>query len=351
MTKFTGFKPPEQNWSKLPHALIDEMPNMSGGELKVVLYILRHTWGYRDTEKRITIDEFINGRRRSDGERIDGGCGIASPTTVRAALREAEENGYIVVEIDDSDPARIKKFYALNMSEELGGQKLTPAPKSDDQKLTPGDQKLTPRGSKIDHRTEKETNERNSKKEGERDSTPSQQPEPAKPQTTPPPPPLAESVGDPYMDAAVNKFNRQQQGRAAHPGQIPMDDWNKRVPAAQRLPLLRVIAKLTGKTPMYESDDVKIANLLHEAAIKAYKWGYTPDDLKDLERPWLADWRSGGKLAGRIDQFEEFLSEQVSNRNRPSPTKSDNFAGSYVSPDLFAELERISHDQQRNGSH
>jgi hypothetical protein len=153
------------------------------------------------------------------------------------------------------------------------------------------------------------------------------------------------------MDAAVNKFNRQQQGRAAHPGQIPMDDWNKRVPAAQRLPLLRVIAKLTGKTPMYESDDVKIANLLHEAAIKAYKWGYTPDDLKDLERPWLADWRSGGKLAGRIDQFEEFLSEQVSNRNKPSPTKSDNFAGSYVSPDLFAELERISHDQQRNGSH
>lgn len=188
-------------------------------------------------------------------------------------------------------------------------------------------------------------------KKGESDSTPSHQPAPAKPQSPPPPPPLAELTGDPYMDAAVNKFNRQQQGRAAHLGQIPMDDWNKRVPAAQRMPLLKVIAKLTGKTPMYESDDVKIANLLHEAAIKAYKWGYTPDDLKDLERPWLADWRSGGKLAGRIDQFEEFLSEQVSNRNNPSPTKSNSTAGSYVPVDVMAELERITLEQQRIDSH
>ena len=156
-------------------------------------------------------------------------------------------------------------------------------------------------------------------KKGESDSTPSQQPAPAKPQGPPPQPLLAELTNDPYMDAAVNKFNRQQQGRAAHPGQIPMDDWNKQVPAAQRIPLLKVIADLTGKRPLWESDDVKIARLLHEAAIKAHKWGYTPESLLRLEGAWISDWRSGGKRAGRIDQFMDFLSEKKT-ESAPSPT-------------------------------
>lgn len=155
--------------------------------------------------------------------------------------------------------------------------------------------------------------------EGGIGSTPSQQPAPAKPQGPPPQPLLAELTNDPYMDAAVNKFNRQQQGRAAHPGQIPMDDWNKQVPAAQRIPLLKVIADLTGKRPLWESDDVKIARLLHEAAIKAHKWGYTPESLLRLEGAWISDWRSGGKRAGRIDQFMDFLSEKKT-ESAPSPT-------------------------------
>jgi hypothetical protein len=121
------------------------------------------------------------------------------------------------------------------------------------------------------------------------------------------------------MDAAVNKFNRQQQGRAAHPGQIPMDDWNKQVPKNLRMPLVGTIADLTGKRPLWESDDVKTSNLLHEAAIKAHKWGYTPEDLRNLESLWIADWRSGGKLAGRIDQFMEFLSEKKA-ESAPPPT-------------------------------
>jgi hypothetical protein len=156
-------------------------------------------------------------------------------------------------------------------------------------------------------------------KKGERDSTPSQQPESAKPQSPPPQPLIAELTNDPYMDAAVNKFNRQQQGRAAHPGQIPMDDWNKQVPKNLRMPLVGTIADLTGKRPLWESDDVKTSNLLHEAAIKAHKWGYTPEDLRNLESLWISDWRSGGKLAGRIDQFMEFLSEKKA-ESAPPPT-------------------------------
>ena len=74
MNKFNGFEEPRQNWSKLPHQFIDAMPDFETvGEMKVVLYILRHTWGYHDTEKRITLEEFANGRKLRDGSRIDEG--------------------------------------------------------------------------------------------------------------------------------------------------------------------------------------------------------------------------------------------------------------------------------------
>ncbi|MBT9173889.1 MAG: hypothetical protein DDT21_02295 [Syntrophomonadaceae bacterium] len=144
--KFAGFAQPKENWSKLPHALIDELHNItSESELKVILYILRHTWGYHDSEKRITIDEFCFGRKRSDGSRIDNGCGITA-NSVKAGIENAVNHGYIIVEEDASDKARIKRFYSINS----GGQSLMV-----------GGQLLTPWVSKVDPRTEKDTIERN----------------------------------------------------------------------------------------------------------------------------------------------------------------------------------------------
>src|SRR5215475_104512 len=47
-------------------AMIDNL-----AELKVVMYIMRHTWGFQEynAPKRITIDEFVDGRKRADGSR------------------------------------------------------------------------------------------------------------------------------------------------------------------------------------------------------------------------------------------------------------------------------------------
>ena len=35
---FDGFARPKQNWSKLPHVLFDYLNDMTGAEIKVVLY-------------------------------------------------------------------------------------------------------------------------------------------------------------------------------------------------------------------------------------------------------------------------------------------------------------------------
>lgn len=149
---FTGFVNPKQNWSRLPHQLINALPTFSSmAEIVVVLYILRHTWGYKDKRKRITLDEFEHGRKRKNGTRIDAGVGMSKPSIV-SGLKSANTHGFIVVEVDDSDKGRVKKFYSLANETVL--------------------KSLTPDSQEPLHPSEKETSERNYKKEKENPATP-----------------------------------------------------------------------------------------------------------------------------------------------------------------------------------
>ena len=152
--RFPGFPIPRENWSKLPHVFIEALPTIKTvGELKCILYILRHTWGFQDKDKKITVDEFMHGRKRRNRTRLDGGTGL-SKTTVLVGLRQAEAHGFIMVEVDDNDKGRIKKYYSLKM-----------------QGTTPGVQKLYPCGRETIPRTEKETLERNGDDDGRQAAT------------------------------------------------------------------------------------------------------------------------------------------------------------------------------------
>src|SRR5215212_4365466 len=170
-TPFSGFDRPESNYFRMPNTWTDitaEIDNIA--ELKVVEYILRHTWGYQEygLKKHITIDEFVNGRRRQDGSRMDKGTGL-SERAVYDGLRKAVENRLIDEETDDSDRGRIKKSYSLRMREnahageelqtlQSGVQTLHP-PLQD---LHPDPQTLQARGASDAPRTEKDTQEKHS---------------------------------------------------------------------------------------------------------------------------------------------------------------------------------------------
>ena len=159
MTDFDGFGNEETNWSKLPHKFIDILPQISTkAELALLLYILRHTWGFQefDQPKVITLDEFESGRKDRRGNRIDNGVGMARSSII-AGLKAAVKHGYLIEEVDDSDKGRILKSYMLVRDVE-------------DQKLgyentTPGVAKHYPRGEETLPRTEKETIERNQEKD------------------------------------------------------------------------------------------------------------------------------------------------------------------------------------------
>ena len=125
---FPGFWHPDEcqiGYTKLPHELIDLMPYMSDAELRVILYVLRHTWGYQEIDnelslnkirggKKITIDEFMHGRKRKDGSRMDNGTGL-SDRGVKNGLEQAVKHGYLICRVDDTDRARIKKYYSLKI--------------------------------------------------------------------------------------------------------------------------------------------------------------------------------------------------------------------------------------------
>ena len=119
---FAGFAHPKDgNYTCIPNGFIEhelsKIDNMA--ELKVVLYAMRHTWGYQEYGmwKRISVDEFAHGRKRKNGERMDSGTGLGI-TATKAGIKRAVEHGYLMAGFDRSDLARIQKYYYLRMQQE-----------------------------------------------------------------------------------------------------------------------------------------------------------------------------------------------------------------------------------------
>src|SRR6266699_2277921 len=127
---FEGFVPPTKNYFPMPNEWIDICAEItSSAELKVIQYVLRHTWGYREFGicKTISVDEFQHGRKRQDGSRMDKGTRLSNHSVIDG-LRAAEKHGYLICEVDKSDLARTRKSYALKMASR--GEESSPPAKS-----------------------------------------------------------------------------------------------------------------------------------------------------------------------------------------------------------------------------
>ncbi|MDX2165695.1 MAG: replication protein [Deltaproteobacteria bacterium] len=97
---FAGFERP--SFTQVPDEIFDVlMPDLSGAELKVLLYICRRTFGFGRSAAKITLDQLLNGHRNRDGAALDRGAGISSRGTLVTALKQLREQGIIVVEGPD----------------------------------------------------------------------------------------------------------------------------------------------------------------------------------------------------------------------------------------------------------
>lgn len=115
---FSGFVfPAPKGHVQIPNGWYDEMCSQitNLAELKIVMYILRHTVGFQkpDQARALTVDELMNGRI-INGKRFDRGTGL-SEMSVRNGLKRAIKHGYITCETDDHNKGDIRKSYKLHL--------------------------------------------------------------------------------------------------------------------------------------------------------------------------------------------------------------------------------------------
>lgn len=178
---FDGFPTPTKNFFSMPNAITDIIADITNmAELKVILYVIRHTWGFHEygKPKAISVDEFMNGRRTRDGKgRMDKGTGLSHHSVIDG-LKRAVEHEYLICEVDDSDLARVKKSYSLKMASEEATpgeefappEEFAPGEESTPQQCnicTTGVKNLHHSSAESSDRSKKDTLERHSKKDTE----------------------------------------------------------------------------------------------------------------------------------------------------------------------------------------
>jgi len=122
----------------LPDEIYDEWaPKLGEAELKVLLYIVRRTLGFRKGADAISLSQFLEGIVTRDGRVLDHGCGVKSRPNVVRALKGLEDKGLILVAKRQSPAGdRDVTVYALRWEGDDG-----------ETMLTGGGVETTPRGS------------------------------------------------------------------------------------------------------------------------------------------------------------------------------------------------------------
>src|SRR5215217_706545 len=93
---FRGYAGP--NYTPVPDELFDEqLPDLSGAELKVLLYVIRRTFGFKRDSDTISLSQMLNGLRARDGRRLDRGVGL-SKKTLLLAIKSLEEKNVVLTE-------------------------------------------------------------------------------------------------------------------------------------------------------------------------------------------------------------------------------------------------------------
>ena len=106
---FDGFRSPR--YTQVPDELFDVLlPRLKEGELKVLLYIVRRTFGFKKDADTISLKQMVEGIKTRDGAVLDSGTGLSRPGVTKA-VKGLMEKGIITA--------------VRNRSEEKGDQPTT----------------------------------------------------------------------------------------------------------------------------------------------------------------------------------------------------------------------------------
>src|SRR3954468_22300774 len=93
---FRGFRSP--SYTPVPDELFDELlVDLSGAELKVLLYVIRRTFGFKRESDNISLSQMLNGLRTREGRILDRGVGLSKKTLLQA-IKSLEEQNIILTQ-------------------------------------------------------------------------------------------------------------------------------------------------------------------------------------------------------------------------------------------------------------
>lgn len=153
--RFRGFSSP--NYTQTPNELFDELlPELSESELKVLLYVIRRTFGFGKDFDAISINQLAEGITTRDGRILDRGTGL-SRTSVKKATSSLVDKGVLTVrKVKSEDGDYESNVFSLRFRE-VGQNMAYPRSESD----PPVGQNLTPQ--EKDEQNHREQDLENSK--------------------------------------------------------------------------------------------------------------------------------------------------------------------------------------------
>src|SRR5207249_2073679 len=113
---FEGFLTP--NYTQVPDQLFDELlPLLSGAELKVLLYIIRRTFGFKKDYDEISLNQICTGIQTRDGRVLDNGTGLSQSTVLVAVKGLLEKRIILAQRRMSQEKGNEPTLYHLNLRE------------------------------------------------------------------------------------------------------------------------------------------------------------------------------------------------------------------------------------------
>ncbi len=146
---FDGFASP--NFTQVPDELFDVLaPELTEAELRVLLYIVRRTFGFKKQADAISVSQLVGGLKSRDGRLLDKGTGMSRSAVWRGATGLVEKGVLAVQRTRSEDGDYESNVYSLRFREGVSLQKSNPR--------SPKEQPVTLQESRQD--TDGETDER-----------------------------------------------------------------------------------------------------------------------------------------------------------------------------------------------
>jgi len=124
---FSGFISPR--YTQVPDELFDDlMSHLSGAELKVLLYIIRRTFGFKKDVDNISLNQICKGIITRDGEVLDRGTGLSQQAVITALKGLAEKNAIVAKRRSSKERGYESTTYSLHLIP-FSNNLMTPSPK------------------------------------------------------------------------------------------------------------------------------------------------------------------------------------------------------------------------------